>query len=45
MIEIPFYEIIVDRNDDYLCCVRATANTPQGTVYDSNGWSQEERNR
>ena len=36
------YEIIEDRNDDYLCCARGTINTAPDTIYNSNGWSQKE---
>ena len=39
------YEIIADRNDDYLCCVRSNPNTSKASIYDSNGWSQEDRSR
>ena len=34
------YEIIIDRNDDYLCCRRGTPNTAKGSSYDSNGWAE-----
>ena len=39
------YKIVVDPNDDYLCCIRDNPNITKTLPYGSDGWTQEERNR
>ena len=39
------YEIVIDPDDDYLCCIRSTPNSAKAPSYGTDGWTQEERNR
>ena len=39
------YEIVIDPDDDYLCCVRSTPNTTKAPIYGPDGQTTEERNR
>ena len=39
------YEIVIDPDDDYLCCIRSTPNAARPSRYGTDGWTAEERNR
>ena len=39
------YEIVIDPDDDYLCCIRSTPNTTKAPTYGPDGQTTEERNR